>query len=151
MRILISACLLGLYCRYDGKLCHYASIRRLVEQYDWQWIPCCPEQAGGLPTPRVPAERCGSRILTAQGREVTEAYEKGAAQAVYLAKLFQCRYAILKEKSPSCGCDRIYDGSFQHRLCAGQGVTAERLQAMGVQVFGETQVARFLQTVQPFL
>ena len=112
MNILISSCLLGQYCRYDGKTKTYDVIRPLLGRDDLHFIPICPEQAGGLATPRPPAERCGERVVTEAGLDVTEAYERGAAAALYLARLFHCTKAILKAKSPSCGCGLIYDGPF---------------------------------------
>lgn len=129
MNILISSCLLGQYCRYDGKTKTYDVIRPLLGRDDLHFIPICPEQAGGLATPRPPAERCRERVVTEAGLDVTEAYERGAAAALYLARLFHCTKAILKAKSPSCGCGLIYDGTFTRTLTEGDGVTAALLKA----------------------
>ena len=139
MNILISSCLLGQYCRYDGKTKTYDVIRPLLGRDDLHFIPICPEQAGGLATPRPPAERCGERVVTEAGLDVTEAYERGAAAALYLARLFHCTKAILKAKSPSCGCGLIYDGTFSRRLIPGDGVTAQQLRQAGIKVLGESQ------------
>lgn len=138
MNILISACLLGQYCRYDGCTKSYPAIMPLLKCTRLHIIPICPEQCGGLATPREPSERLGDKVLTKSGRDVTEAYGRGAAEAVKLAKLFHCKVAVLKEKSPSCGCGRIYDGSFSHTIVDGDGVTAEYLRREGVRIIGET-------------
>ena len=142
--LLISACLLGTACRYDGASIGLSAqqLQRLQEVY--HLIPVCPEQLGGLPTPRVPSERCGSAVITADGRDVTAAYEKGAAEALRLAQLLDCRKALLKERSPSCGSGRIYDGSFSRRLTDGNGVAAQLLAKHGLQVLGETQLEALL-------
>ncbi len=139
MNVLISACLLGLACRYDGKGKTYAQIDELLQEKNVVFIPFCPEQAGGLTTPRDPAERQGEKVMTCTGRDVTDAYRRGAEQALYMAKKFGCDVAVLKEKSPSCGCGTIYDGSFSRRLVSGDGVTAERLKNAGMIVVGESR------------
>lgn len=144
MNILISSCLLGQYCRYDGKTKTYDVIRPLLGRDDLHFIPICPEQAGGLATPRPPAERCGDRVVTKNGLDVTEAYERGAAAALYLARIFHCTKAILKAKSPSCGCGLIYDGTFSRTLTEGDGVTAALLKAEGIEVFSEGDPLEYL-------
>ena len=138
MTILISACLLGVSVRYDGKSKPHADALALLDRH--HLIPVCAEVMGGLPTPRVPAERVGSRVITRDGRDVTAEYEKGAAEIVRLAKLYSCRLAILKEKSPSCGNGRIYDGTFTATLTDGQGVLAQRLCENGITVIGESML-----------
>ena len=137
--ILVSACLLGVPCRYDGKSKAKAEVQAL--QRERVLIPVCPEQLGGLPTPRLPAERQGEKICNRAGVDVSEAYERGAQQALQLARLYGCRHALLKEKSPSCGNGLIYDGNFTGRLIPGQGMTAQLLQAAGIRVWGESQAA----------
>lgn len=99
MNVLISACLLGQYCRYDGQVKVYPQVQDLLGRDDIHLIPVCPEQAGGLATPRPPAERQGERVVTADGTDVTAQYRRGAEAALYLARLFHCTKAILKEKS----------------------------------------------------
>ena len=138
MKILISACLLGMACRYDGKGKAYAGIDQLMEKHEL--IPICPECYGGLPTPRPPAERRGERVCTEKGTDVTVQYRKGAEEALKLARIYGCQWAILKEKSPSCGSSQIYDGTFSRYLAAGDGVTAELLKANGIHVIGESQL-----------
>ncbi len=137
MKILVSACLLGVRCRYDGKSKPHPAVERLMEQHTL--IPVCGEILGGLPTPRVSAERQGARVVTADGRDVTAAYRRGAEEVLRLAKLYGCKAAILKERSPSCGSGRIYDGTFTGTLTDGWGVTAELLRDHGICVIGESE------------
>lgn len=144
MKLLISACLMGTCCRYNGtgipleKEC----LKKLLEAHTL--IPVCPEILGGLPTPRPPAERQGERVVNRAGEDVTAQFEKGAQETLALAQLLGCKAAILKEKSPSCGKDRIYDGSFAGRLQPGEGVTAALLRRNGIEVYGESEILRFL-------
>lgn len=140
--VLISACLLGAACRYDGKSKPIDGLERLLERY--QLIPVCPEQLGGLPTPRVPAERISDQVVAKDGRDVTGAYMRGAEEALRLAQLFGCKKAILKERSPSCGSGTIYDGTFSGRLTSGDGVTVALLKENGLRVYGESQVEELL-------
>lgn len=139
-RILVSACLLGVPCRYDGKSVPCEGVICLKERA--QLVPVCPEQLGGLTTPRTPAERRGESVVTRDGRDVTAQYRRGAQEALRLARLFGCTKAILKSKSPSCGCGLIYDGSFSGKLIPGEGVTARLLRENGVDVCGEMDASR---------
>ena len=141
-KVLVSACLLGTPCRYDGKSKADARVLALAERYEL--IPVCPEVYGGLPTPRPPAERCGDRVLTEAGADVTAQYRRGAEAALQLARLYGCRAAILKANSPSCGSGTIYDGTFRHRRISGDGLTAALLKANGVQVYNEDTFAALL-------
>ncbi|MFR4440281.1 MAG: DUF523 domain-containing protein, partial [Hungatella sp.] len=100
----------------------------------------CPEQLGGMATPRLPAERQGDRVINKAGEDVTEHYQKGAEETLKLAKLYQCSCAILKERSPSCGCGQIYDGTFSRTLTDGDGVTARLLKEHGIVVMGESEL-----------
>ena len=138
MTILVSACLLGCPCRYDGKSKPNDTVLALMEQHTL--IPICPEQIGGLATPRVPAERRGDGVFTETGGDVTAQYRRGAEEALRLAKLYGCTHAILKERSPSCGSGQIYDGSFSRTLTDGDGVTAALLKENGITVLGENEV-----------
>ena len=138
MRLLVSACLLGCPCRYDGAAKPCPAVLALAERHEL--VPVCPEQLGGLPTPRPPAERRGDRVVTRSG-DVTE-YRRGAAEAVRLARLLGCDGAVLKEKSPSCGRGAVYDGTFTRTLTAGDGVTAEALLAAGIPVYGESEAEK---------
>ncbi len=138
MRLLVSACLLGMGCRYDGQSNQVPQLQKLLKKHTC--IPVCPEQFGGLPTPRVPAERQGNQFVTQDGRDVTEQFVKGAAETLRLADLYQCKTALLKERSPSCGCGQIYDGTFTKTLVEGDGLTAQMLKKQGVTVLGESQI-----------
>ena len=140
--ILISACLLGVRCRYDGGSKPQEPILRLMEKYTL--IPVCPEQLGGLSTPRLPSERLADRVVMKDGTDVTAAYRRGAEEALRLAKLFGCKLAVLKERSPSCGSSTIYDGSFSGRLTGGDGVTAALLRENGIAVYGESALESLL-------
>ena len=139
-RVIISACLLGADCKYDGgnNCLPEETIEKLTEKYEL--IPVCPECYGGLTTPRTPSERTGDKVVSKTGADVTEQFNKGANTALYLAELFGARTAILKANSPSCGSGVIYDGTFTGRLIAGDGLAAERLKARGVRVRGESEV-----------
>ena len=137
MKILISACLLGACCRYDGASKAHPLAALLAERHTL--VPVCPEQLGGLPTPRPPAERRGGRVVTQSG-DVTEQYLRGAEETLKLCKLLGCEAAVLKERSPSCGRGQVYDGTFSGTLTAGDGVTAELLAAHGIPVYGESQI-----------
>jgi len=143
-RLLISMCLLNVPCRYDGQ--HRGlppdTLRALARR--WELIPVCPEQLGGLPTPRLPAERRGARGLLCDGRDVTEEYRRGAEAARDLARLLGADAALLKERSPSCGSGRVYDGSYTGTLIPGDGVAAGALKDAGVTVYGESELALLL-------
>lgn len=136
--ILVSACLLGVACRYDGKRKSNEAVIALKEKYNL--IPVCPEIMGGLPTPRLPSEIRGETVIMENGEDVTDKYSKGAEETLRLARLFGCGKAVLKEKSPSCGSGRIYDGTFSKTLTEGNGVTAGMLLANGIKVAGETEI-----------
>ena len=136
--VLISACLLGFECKYCGgsKKLTEQQLAALGERF--RLIPVCPETAGGLPTPRDPSERLGDKVVSNQGRDVTAQYQKGAETALWLARRYDCKAALLKENSPSCGSGQIYDGSFTGKLIPGDGVAAEELKKEGLIVFGES-------------
>ena len=141
-KLLISACLLGIPCRYDGKSKPLAAISRLREKYEL--IPVCPEQLGGLPTPRTPSERSRDCVVMADGTDVTAQYQKGAHAALDLCLHEGCVAAVLKERSPSCGSGEIYDGTFSRTLVAGDGMTAELLKKNGIKVCGESELDALL-------
>jgi uncharacterized protein YbbK (DUF523 family) len=140
--LLISACLLGIPCRYDGKSVKAVDATALREKYNL--IPVCPEIYGGLPTPRTPSERQGEKTMMKDGCDVTENYLRGAKAAYDLCLELGCKKALLKEKSPSCGKGKIYDGSFSGTLTDGNGVTAEYLMERGIEVFGESEMDALL-------
>lgn len=134
-RYVVSACLAGQCCRYDGRSNLRAEVAVLVEA--GEAVPVCPEVLGGLPTPRTPSERKGGRVCFATGEDVTEAFAAGAEAALYIAEECGCSAAILKARSPSCGCGRIYDGTFTHTLIDGDGLFAELLRKKGFRLFTE--------------
>lgn len=138
-KIIVSACLAGKCCRYDGKANTHSVVKRWVEE--GKAIPVCPEQSGGLSTPRVPAEiqKHGDalKVITRSGVDVTAEYKKGAEATLALAKKHDCTKAVLKAKSPSCGCGLIYDGNFNRTLIPGDGVTTRLLKANGIEVCSE--------------
>lgn len=137
MTILVSACLLGCPCRYDGTAKADPRVLALMERHTL--IPVCPEQLGGLPTPRLPSERREGGVFDRGGKDVTAQYRQGAEEVLRLARLYGCTHAVLKERSPSCGSGQIYDGSFSHVLVPGSGVVAELLAQNGITVLGESQ------------
>ena len=143
MRILISACLLGLSCRYDGDSKPHPLAEELARRH--QLVPVCPEQLGGLPTPRPPAERWGDRVVTREGGDVTAQYRRGAEETWKLCRLLDCQAAVLKERSPSCGSGEIYDGTFTGTRISGDVVTAETLRAQGIRIVGESRIGYLLE------
>lgn len=132
---LCSACLLGIKCRYDGKSKLNKKVIKLSKKEIL--IPVCPEQLGGLPTPREPAEQKGKKVITKSGKDVTKFFVDGAEQVLKLAKLFGIKGAILKQRSPSCGCGQIYDGTFSGAVIQGNGVTTKLLKKNGIKVISE--------------
>lgn len=135
MRILVSSCLLGISCRYDGKSKPNKKIISLMDKHTL--IPVCPESLGGLPIPRVASEICENRVISATNKDVTKNYKLGAEETLKIAKLYDVDLAILKEKSPSCGYKEIYDGTFSRNLIKGMGITAKLLSENNIKVLGE--------------
>lgn len=131
-KILVSACLLGLNCKYDGENNYSKDIDEFLK--DYEVIPICPEIMGGLPTPRIAAERVDGRVVTKDGRDVTKEYIKGAKESLFLARKYNVKKALLKLRSPSCGYGKIYDGTFSHTIIDGNGVTAELLKQNGIEI-----------------
>ena len=144
MKILVSACLLGVPCKYSGGSNHVSGMAEALQAAGHTLVPVCPEVYGGLPTPRTPAERVGEKVLAKDGRDVTAQYQKGAAAALQLAHLTGCTVAVLKANSPSCGCGTIYDGTFSGRKICGNGVTAEVLLAAGLAIYNEETYTELL-------
>ena len=135
---LISACLCGEHCRYDGGAFDYPALRRLVEE--GVALPYCPEHAGGLSIPRKPCEILGDRVLAADGTDCTVEYHRGAQGALALCRTHGITAAILKEGSPSCGTSRIRDGSHTGRKIPGMGVTARLLKEYGISLYSEEKL-----------
>lgn len=134
--IIISACLTGVSCRYDGNHKLRIDLKELIDR--GEAVAVCPEELGGLPTPRDPAENIDGRYITNTGSDVTDAYKLGAQKAwkkvLDHVSLHDINEAILKSKSPMCGCGKIYDGSFQGKTCEGDGEFTKLLKAKGISV-----------------
>lgn len=135
---LCSACLLGIRCRYDGKNKPDKKIIGFSKKE--ALIPVCPEQLGGLSTPRESSEIKGKKVITASGKDRTENMKKGAKETLKIAKLFNIKQAIFKQKSPSCGCGKIYDGTFSGKIIKGDGVTTALLKKNKIKVIPEEDI-----------
>ncbi len=140
--LLISACLLGRNCKYNGGNNYVPAVEALKERYEL--IPVCPECLGGLPIPHDPSERVGDRVLSKAGADVTAAFRKGAVCTLEAAQRHGAVLALLKERSPSCGCGTIYDGTFTGTVVPGNGVAAELLLQNGVKIYGESRIDALL-------
>ncbi len=136
--ILVSGCLLGIDCRYKGDNCKDERILELSKRHTLIFV--CPEQMGGLPTPREPSEQLDGRVVCKSGRDVTREFEAGAEAALKIARLNGVKLAILKERSPSCGSGTIYDGSFGGVRVPGDGVFARLLKQNGIRVLSEEEL-----------
>jgi uncharacterized protein YbbK (DUF523 family) len=158
-KILISACLLGQNVRYDGKNClqEHAGLQALIKA--GEVISICPEMAGGLPTPRPPAEiengnngldvlNSNAKIITIHDEDVTAQFISGAQKTLALAKQYGIKVAILKARSPSCGSRQIYDGTHSGRIIDGMGITAALLMQNHIQVFDETQIDEAINAIK---
>ena len=143
-KLLISACLVGINCKYSGgnNALPEETLCKLKEKYSL--VPVCPETAGGLGVPRDPSERRGNRVVSIRGRDVTAEYRRGGEVAVCLVRRFDCKKALLKERSPSCGSGEIYDGSFTGTPVRGYGVAAEMLKEAGVNICGESETEKIM-------
>ena len=138
--IVVSACLLGLKCRYSGEVKTCQSVIALAREHTL--IPVCPEQLGGLPTPREPAEQKGGRVFTKSGADMTDAFCEGAQAVLRVARICAAHTAVLKARSPSCGAGCVYDGTFTGTRVPGDGVCAALLKQNGVRVLTEEDVER---------
>lgn len=143
--ILISACLCGVDCRYSGDSKLNEKVYSLLKQENVQLV--CPEQLGGLSTPRHPSEiyqgnaadilSGNGKVINNQGEDMTENFIKGAVETLKIAKTLGCRKAILKSRSPSCGCGKVYNGNFDGSLVEGNGITSQLLIDNGIEVLTE--------------
>ena len=134
-KILISACLLGVNCKYDGTNNDNDKVNEYIK--DKELIIICPEIMGGLTTPREPSEILNEKVISKSGKDVTQNFKRGANETLMLAKKFNVKKALLKSKSPSCGCGLIYDGTFNGKLIKGDGITTELLKKHGIEVLTE--------------
>lgn len=142
MNILISACLLGMSCRYNGEGQIIPGTDKLMEKH--HLVPICPEIYGGLSTPREPSEIKNGRVISKSGNDLTEYFERGAEEILALTKLYHCKYAILKERSPSCGYKEIYDGTFSGKIINGNGILAALLLKNGIVIIDETETDKLI-------
>lgn len=140
MKILVSACLLGENCKYNGGNNKNENVIKLGKKHTL--IPICPETFACLPTPRVPSEIRDGRVYSKNGEDLTEAFYDGAEKALYVAEETGCQTAILKERSPSCGFGKIYDGTFSGTLTYGNGIAAQMLFEHGIKIYGESDIKR---------
>ncbi|MDO6994041.1 DUF523 domain-containing protein [Brachyspira innocens] len=144
MNILVSACLLGVKCRYDGNDNKSDILIKLISK-GYNLIPICPEQLGGLPTPRKPAEIINRNVINKDNEDVTENFINGANEVLKLSKLYNAELAILKERSPSCGFGEIYDGTFNKVLIKGNGICADLLSNNNVKIIGECKIKEYFE------
>lgn len=136
--ILVSACLIGMSCRYDGS---DNKDDRVLSYIDGKrWMPVCPEQMGGLKTPRDPAEITKDKVVSKSGEDFTAEFIRGADEVARLARMVGASEAILKSRSPSCGSGQIYDGTFSKVLVPGDGLTVRALKKMNVYVRSENDL-----------
>lgn len=139
-RVLVSACLLGEKCRYDGQS---KPDKRVINALKGcLYAPVCPEVLGGLPTPRKPSEIKNGRVIMCDGTDVTAQYKTGAQAALEIAQKMGCTVAVMKSRSPSCGKGIIYDGTYTKTLTKGDGICAELLMANGISVIDETEIEK---------
>ena len=131
-KVLVSACLLGVDCKYNGGNNYDEEIFKELEKYEL--IPVCPEIFGGLSTHRKPSEIVGDKVINNEGLDVTNNFKRGAEETLELAKKLGVKKAILKAKSPSCGNGKIYDGTFTGTIIDGDGITTKLLKENGIEV-----------------
>lgn len=137
-KIIVSGCLFGCDCRYKGDNCKCEELLALADEHIL--IPVCPEQMGGLSTPRDPAEIVGNKVISNHGKDVTYEYTKGAETALHIAKVNNADAVVLKANSPSCGKGIIYDGTFTGNKIEGNGIAAKMFLDAGFSVFTENEI-----------
>ena len=144
--MIISACLCGCDCKYNGKNNKNESCVELLKR--GKAVLVCPEQLGGMTTPRVPSEIIKNdgniSVISKEGKDVSKEFKKGAKEALKIAKLVDAKVAILKDGSPSCGSKYIYDGTFSGNKIKGEGITAKLFMENGIEVFSEDEAYKFL-------
>ncbi len=140
--LLISACILGQNTKYNGGNNYNPLVEKLKDKY--HLILCCPEVDGGLSIPRDPSEVLGNKVISNKGKDVTKEYTKGAKHALDLVKQYKITKALLKDGSPSCGKNYIYDGTFSHQKVSKMGITASLLNENGVTIYTEFDIEQLL-------
>ena len=138
MKYLVSACLIGENCKYNGGNNLDKSVMEFLK--DKEYIKVCPECLGGLTTPRVPSEIINHKVVNNEGIDVTKEYQLGAKKTFEIAKENNCQCAIFKSRSPSCGCGEIYDGTFSKQVIKGDGVTTKLLKENGIMVISNCEI-----------
>lgn len=141
-KLLISACLIGTNCKYNGKNNYLKLVEELKKKYEL--IPVCPEILGGLDIPRNPSEIKNNKVISNKGIDVTKEFNLGAKSALDIAKNNNVNIVLLKDGSPSCGSSYIYDGTFSKTKIKGNGVTAALLKENGIKVFSENEISKLL-------
>lgn len=139
MKVLVSACLLGENCKYDGGNNRNEPVIKFVAGH--KVVPVCPEVLGGLPTPRQPSELIGNRVINKDGISVDEQFRTGAKEALTIALKNEVDTAILQSRSPSCGVNEVYDGTFTDTLIHGRGIFAQMLDDAGIKVIDASAIA----------
>ena len=150
IKVLISACLLGDNVKYSGGNNLTPKLVTLLEKYNVKIVKVCPECFAGLPIPRVPSEIKETKVFSKDGRDITEKFLSGAEKTFKIAKENQIDFAILKERSPSCGSSYIYDGSFSGKVIQGQGLTVRKLNEENIVIFSEEnleEIEKYLQVL----
>lgn len=141
-KILVSACLLGINCKYNGKNNYIEEIEEIKNKY--QVFSFCPEESSGLPTPRTPSEIKDGKVFSKDGRDLSSYFIKGAEKALEICKKENIKLALLKEKSPSCGSSYVYDGSFSNKLIKSPGITSKLLMENSIKVYSENEIKNLL-------
>ena len=141
-KLLISACLLGVNCKYNGKNNYNSQIEELKKKYEL--VPICPEVMGGLSIPRDPSEIKDDKVISNKGNDVTANFLSGAYQALQLVDISNIKIALLKDGSPSCGSSYIYDGTFSKNRISGMGITAKLLNDNSIKIYNENEIEELL-------
>ena len=141
--LLVSACLLGINCRYDGNNNLIDQLEQLKSRYNL--IPVCPEILGGMPTPRLPVEISQGEVVNRNGENFTSQFHKGARETLKIAQVCECSKALLQQRSPSCGHGKIYDGTFTKTLIEGNGIAADLLEHAGIAIHSSGDIDALLE------
>lgn len=135
MKVIVSSCLLGKNCKYNGLNNYKEDLVTYLK--DFEIVEICPEQLGGLSTPRLPSEIIDKKVIRKDGVDITPFFRKGAEISLEIAIENGCQYAVLKKNSPSCGCGQIYDGTFSSKLVEGNGITSELFLQNNIKICNE--------------